>query len=388
MIVSIERADRRRVRPTPRRVAMSSASTTRPFSSPPAPPINVWPVIDPGGCAPAAREAIGRDIIASCRSLGYFSITVEHPEAEHPDELSRAVRRLSAGLGAAMVVDVEPISLSDCERWFAQEPSVKEARAMVDGRGYQRLHENVTENKPDAHEALDFYRACAKREPGTLRGPHRDMGDGGAMNARVEARARGMLRLGRALLRCVALALQLSEDAFEDDVAGCPFWIMRLIHSPGRASDDEDVLSCGAHTDYGFLTFLEATHAGLQVEDAGSKEWRDVPLARDSFVCLIGEMMQLFTGDVLKATRHRVVRKRDSESAAESRYSIAFFYEPNYDAVIDDDRRVSWRDGDHRDHEDDSCLKKKHSRPPSDKIRRVAYSAHLEAKVASNFATN
>lgn len=360
---------------------MSPASTPRPSASPSDRPINVWSVIDPDGCAPAAREAIGREIIARCRSLGYFSITVERPEAKHPDELSRAVRRLSAGTGHAVPVDVEPIALSDCERWFAQDQSVKDARAMIDGRGYQRLHENVTENKPDAHEALDFYRACERREAGSLRGPHRDMGDGGEMNARVEARARGTLRLGRALLRCVALALHLSEDAFEDDVAGCPFWIMRLIHSPGRANDDQDVLSCGSHTDYGFLTFLEATHAGLQVEDARSKEWRDVPLERDSFVVLVGEMMQLFTADVLKATRHRVIRKRDSESAAESRYSIAFFYEPNYDAVIDDHRRVSWRDGDNREYEDSRSLKKEHERP----IRRVVYGAHLEAKVRQNF---
>jgi len=366
---------------------MPPASSARPPASSLERPINVWTAIDPDGCALAAREAIGREIIASCRSRGYFSITVEHPDAEQPDDLSRAVRRLSAGTRCAVPLDVEPIDVSECERWFAQEQSVKDARAMVDGRGYQRLRENVTENKPDAHEALDFYRACARREPGTLRGPHRDMGDGGEMNARVEARARAMLRLGRALLRCVALALRLSEDAFEDDVAGYPFWIMRLIHSPGRASDDEDVLSCGSHTDYGFLTFLEATHAGLQVEDPRSKEWCDVPLVRGSFVCLVGEMMQLFTGDVLKATRHRVVRKRDSESAGESRYSIAFFYEPNYDAVIDDDRHVSWRDDENYDHEVDSSFKKEHARPPSDKIRRVAYGHEfLEAKVKTNFA--
>ncbi|CAM9249853.1 unnamed protein product, partial [Laminaria digitata] len=66
---------------------------------------------------------------------------------------------------------------------------------------------------------------------------------------------------------------------------------------------------------------------GLQVRLNG--EWCDAPPRPGAFICNIGDMLQRWTNDELRSTMHRVVNKLGRE-----RYSIPFFFQPNYEAQV------------------------------------------------------
>jgi isopenicillin N synthase-like dioxygenase len=189
-----------------------------------------------------------------------------------------------------------------------------------------------------------------------------------ALVRKVDTTAKWWLRLGRCMLAALALAEDVPVGAF-DAMTNESFWIMRLIHSPG-AEDDEEKVSTGAHTDYGFLSFLDATASGLQVDCDG--EWRDVPNIPGTVACNVGEMLQLFMEvdgvSAFKACRHRVVRRRDADAdAAKSRFSIAFFLEPNYDACVAPRQLTA------------------DANDPTYAARVVRYSEFLKSKVKTNF---
>ena len=85
----------------------------------------------------------------------------------------------------------------------------------------------------------------------------------------------------------------------------------------------------GAHTDYGMWTLLKTDRVpGLQIQSLDGK-WVDVPYLEGAFIVNLGDMLQFWTRGLLRSTIHRVVNYEGRE-----RYSIPFFYEPNYDTVI------------------------------------------------------
>ncbi|CAN0506274.1 unnamed protein product [Ectocarpus sp. 8 AP-2014] len=87
-------------------------------------------------------------------------------------------------------------------------------------------------------------------------------------------------------------------------------------------------MGAGAHTDWGLMTLLATDEVpGLQVRLDG--EWLDVPPRKGAFICNLGDMLQRWTNDDLRSTVHRVVNKLGLE-----RYSIPFFFEPNFDTVV------------------------------------------------------
>ena len=339
----------------------------------------------------ARRREVGRALLAACERFGFFSIvcTIQkesipwadvvdlltlNTRDDLPDDFLWEYARHDRSEGC--LIETKDLTFAHVDAWFSQKQADKDAYAMTNGRGYQRIGENVTNGRRDQHEAIDFYRPCAVSDGG-LRAPHPYIGPND-LNERVDRYAKGMTRIGKYILRALLGAIRkeylhyriaddFTEDILEDDIAGCPFWILRLINSPGCDSDGEKT-SCGWHTDYGLLTFIHATHPGLQIEVSG--KIIDVPHHPEHMVCNVGEMLQLFTDDSLKATRHRVVRKPSDENCARPRISIAFFYEPNYDAVISN-RHLT----------DQSALELGYSSP-----REVRYADFLRQKVATNFA--
>lgn len=88
-------------------------------------------------------------------------------------------------------------------------------------------------------------------------------------------------------------------------------------------------LACGAHSDYGLVTFLATDEEpGLELELGG--QWVEVPKVLDSFVVNLGDMLERYSNGKFKSTKHRVVNKTGRE-----RYSIPFFYEPNSFTVVE-----------------------------------------------------
>ncbi|EGZ23227.1 hypothetical protein PHYSODRAFT_556079 [Phytophthora sojae] len=109
-----------------------------------------------------------------------------------------------------------------------------------------------------------------------------------------------------------------------------PMAALRLLHyAPEKSDVARGVFGAGAHTDYGLITLLstDAT-GGLQIRHEG--QWVDVPPRAEAFVVNIGDMAERFTNGRFKSTLHRVVN-----TSGQERYSVPFFYEPNFTCVVE-----------------------------------------------------
>jgi len=64
-------------------------------------------------------------------------------------------------------------------------------------------------------------------------------------------------------------------------------------------------------------------------------EWIDVETDPDNFVVNIGDLLMRWTNDRWVSNMHRVVNPPATVAARAKRLSIAFFHQPNYDALIE-----------------------------------------------------
>lgn len=139
-----------------------------------------------------------------------------------------------------------------------------------------------------------------------------------------------MVELAKKLLKGIALSLDLPENYFERLMQN-PISIQRLLHYPPQHGQIvEDIIGTGAHTDYGNLTILAQDDVGgLQVMNRDG-DWVEGTPIHGTFVINIGDLIQRLTNDVYLANMHRVVN-----SSGRERYSIPFFIDANFDAVIE-----------------------------------------------------
>lgn len=138
-----------------------------------------------------------------------------------------------------------------------------------------------------------------------------------------------MLSLGFKILEAFALSLNLPSDYFKS-MFEKPMVTMRLLHYPTQSVNvDPDQLGCGEHTDYECFTFLsQSNQSGLQVLNRKG-QWINAEPIPNTFVVNIGDLMQRWTNDQFKSTVHRVIN-----TSGTTRYSIPFFFGPNYFALI------------------------------------------------------
>lgn len=134
---------------------------------------------------------------------------------------------------------------------------------------------------------------------------------------------------GKAMLRAIALNLELPEDYFEDKVAYGNS-ILRQIHYFPIENPDEvpaDAVRAAEHGDINLITLLMGASAdGLQVLRKDGK-WIPITALPDQLVVNVGDMLERLTNKKLKSTIHRVVNP-PREMMHTSRYSIPFFMHP------------------------------------------------------------
>jgi isopenicillin N synthase-like dioxygenase len=155
------------------------------------------------------------------------------------------------------------------------------------------------------------------------------------LRALYEHYFRAMGALAAELMAMFALALGLPEHFFADKIDR-HISRLRIRNYPAPVAPPKPgQLRAGAHADYGSLTILRAEDkpGGLQVLNRAGA-WVDVPIAPDSYVVNIGELMARWTNDRWRATLHRVVNPPAEHAAASRRLSLVFFHNPNYDAPV------------------------------------------------------
>lgn len=139
--------------------------------------------------------------------------------------------------------------------------------------------------------------------------------------------------LAQTLLRGFEIALHAPKYHFAQFMQK-PISQLRLLHyleNPeiaAKAATDMGDMNMGAHTDYECLTLLHQAAPGLQVLNRDN-QWLDVPVKDDAYIINLGDMMEVWSNGLFKATPHRVV------NYGHERYSMPFFCAADYDAVIE-----------------------------------------------------
>ena len=296
------------------------------------------------------RISVANEVDAACRLYGFFYLN-GHGISE--DE-TRAIRDIASTFFSLPQEEKEKYSIENID--FA--------------RGYQRLGQNITKYARDWHEAVDLFpevgpdHIIRKRGLKTLSGKNPSVSYPPNFNKVVDEYVEKMKIVGKYTMRAVALGLGLEERFFEQ-FQDNSFWILRLIGYPPLSSKSfqDEGISCGEHCDYGCLTILntDETRGALQVKSK-SGDWIDADPVPGAFVINIGDMLSVWTNGLYASTPHRVIHR-----GARSRISAPFFFEPNFDAVVEPLER---------------CVRDS-GRPP---LRRpVMYGDHLLAKVGGNF---
>jgi isopenicillin N synthase-like dioxygenase len=276
------------------------------------PVIDIAPLVNG---SPEQAHAVAKALGDACRDVGFFYVSGHGV----PADLTARVFQMSAAFFAAPASIREGVSFS----------------GPGGNRGYIRLGgETLDPGKPaDVKEAFNIGLELAPDNPELLaRAPFRaanlwpDLPD--FRDTMLDYFNR-VWQLGRDLHRGFALDLGLEPDFFETKLDR-PNATLRLLHYPpvkGPLSDGQ--LGAGVHTDYGNVTLL-ATDAvgGLMVRDR-SGNWLDARVMPGAFVCNIGDCLMRWSNDVYVSTPHKVVSPPGTD-----RYSVAFFLDPNPDAMV------------------------------------------------------
>eukprot|EP01126_Amoeba_proteus_P057087 TRINITY_DN7242_c1_g1_i4.p1 TRINITY_DN7242_c1_g1~~TRINITY_DN7242_c1_g1_i4.p1 ORF type:complete len:257 (-),score=42.25 TRINITY_DN7242_c1_g1_i4:120-890(-) len=148
-----------------------------------------------------------------------------------------------------------------------------------------------------------------------------------------------LVKLLDLLMELTAMSLDLPIHFFKQSFAE-PKCVLRLAHYPplvGReqqhhvSQDQAPQLRYGEHTDFTGYTILyqDPNSSGLEVK-LPNGEWLKCSAIPESFIVNAGDLIQVWTNDVLKSNVHRVV----NENTEFGRTSVVFFTGPHDDTLI------------------------------------------------------
>lgn len=264
---------------------------------------------------PATAPGLHADLLWASREVGFFYLVGHGIDRARMDEIFDVARRLFA--------------LPE-----ADKRSVEMTRSPA-FRGYTRLGGERTNGQVDWREQIDL---GTPREPvpatpdapwNVFEGPNQWPAATAEDLPVVERWMADLAGVGDRLLRAWSVALGQAPDVFAGIYGEQPSALFKLVRYP--AVDDPDrSQGVGGHKDAGGITLLllEEGSAGLQVEHDG--RWIDAPPLPGAFVVNIGEVLEVATQGLLKATRHRVVLGQGGRE----RISVPYFYNPSYNARV------------------------------------------------------
>nr|GMC83122.1 probable 2-oxoglutarate-dependent dioxygenase At3g49630 [Ipomoea batatas]GMC99235.1 probable 2-oxoglutarate-dependent dioxygenase At3g49630 [Ipomoea batatas] len=319
------------------------------------PLIDVSPLVDKWDHPNIAQDEgvaeVVRQLDQACREAGFFYVKGHGI----PDSLIKEIRHIS--------------------HVFFDQPNDMKLKIKLSAasgyRGYQWVGQNITKGTPDMHEAIDCYKEVKDGMYGDLgevmQGSNQWPSSPPDFARLMEEYINLCTDLSRKIMRGIALALGGSVDEIEGEIAGDPFWVLRIIGYPGAACPGQDIpkndIGCGAHTDYGLLTLVNQDEdiTALQVRNR-SGEWISAPPIPGTFVCNIGDMLKILSNGLYESTLHQVIN-----NSPKFRVCVAYFYEPNFDASVEPLEMCVQRTGGTKN------------------FKGAVYGEHLVSKVTTNF---
>lgn len=277
------------------------------------PVIDLKPLLSGGE---AGRKVVADQIGEACRGIGFFYIT-------------------GHGVPAELREDVFAVAAK-----FFESPEADKRKALYSAdsgnRGYIPMKgESLDPTRaPDLKEAFNIGLDLAPDDPEIV---------GNAMFRAVNlwpemsgfretmlAYFDAAWTLGRTLHEAFATDLGIETGFFRDKLDR-PLATLRLLHYPARPDDvEQGQMGAGEHTDYGCVTLLATDDAGGLEVRTRDGQWLAAPYIPGAYVCNIGDCLMRWTNDIYVSTPHRVVNPSGRE-----RYSVAFFLDPNPDAVVE-----------------------------------------------------
>lgn len=276
------------------------------------------PVIDmrplAGGDGAAVSE-VGRALLHAAQTVGFFYVR----NHEVPQSLIDRAYTLSRRFFALPTETKEHVRIDARHRGFL---------AIGQARMYDTARVDLKESFIWGPElGLDDPDVAAGKP---LMGPNQWPAELPELAAGLTDYADAAMACARSLLRGFAVSLGLDADFFRERFAK-PLARSSLIYYPPQPPDSGgDQFGVAPHTDYGGLTLLNQDDTGgLQVR-ARSGEWVTAVPIPGTFVVNVGDLMARWTNDRFVSTPHRVVN-----SSGRARYSMALFFDPAFDTVID-----------------------------------------------------
>ncbi|XP_047322207.1 jasmonate-induced oxygenase 2-like [Impatiens glandulifera] len=145
----------------------------------------------------------------------------------------------------------------------------------------------------------------------------------------------GVMKLCSNLLRFMSTNLGLRQDYLQNAFGGHDIGSCLRANFYPKCPQPELTLGLSSHSDPGGLTLLlpDQHVAGLQVRKDG--KWLTVKPASHAFIVNIGDQVEVMSNGIYKSVEHRVITNSNNE-----RLSIAFFYNPKSDLLIQPAREL------------------------------------------------
>ncbi|MBE77139.1 MAG: 2OG-Fe(II) oxygenase [Candidatus Marinimicrobia bacterium] len=273
------------------------------------PIIDIEPLINNANSS--ILKKTGQKIRDACKNFGFFYIKNHNIPKSHIDTLIPAIQAFFN------------LPLED-----KLKIHINKSRIF---RGYTPLGEEFTDNSYDWHECVDFGLEIQKNDAiyQQLLGPNQWPENQDIFRTALERHWDLMIILGKKITQGLAISLELSKDYFLPYMDKSHSY-MRVSHYPPNNHNHKINIGegIGSHIDYGFLTILtQHKIGGLQIKNHND-EWLNAPIIPGTFLINIGHMIQRWSNNYYSATVHRVVSPKNN------RYSIPFFFEPNFDTIV------------------------------------------------------
>jgi isopenicillin N synthase-like dioxygenase len=277
------------------------------------------PIIDFAGARagdPAGMRRIAAEIHRACTTVGFFYIADHGIPAETIERVAAAAREFFA---------------------FPVETK-RQVSANANHRGFHAQGDALMygARKPDYKEFYSVGLELPADDPSVLAGePLRGPNNWPSFMPELRPALYGYYKevgaCGAALLRAVALSLDLDENFFADKYTK-PLQRTQIIYYPPQPpTSEEEQFGVAPHSDYGCITLLwQDDNGGLQVRSLDKKRWVDARPIPGTLVVNVGDLLARWTNGRFASTVHRVIN-----ASGRRRHSIATFYDPNFATVVD-----------------------------------------------------
>ncbi|KAK7294699.1 hypothetical protein RJT34_17592 [Clitoria ternatea] len=260
------------------------------------------------------REEVFRHVDQACREWGFFQV-VNHGVSH---ELMKNAREL-------------------WREFFNQPLEVKENYANSPTT-YEGYGSRLGINKGATLDWSDYF--FLHYMPPSLRNQEKWPAIPTSLRKVIGEYGEGVVKLGGRILNVMSKNLGLKEDfllnAFggESEVGGC----LRVNFYP-KCPQPDLTFGLSPHSDPGGMTILlpDDFVSGLQVRRGD--HWITVKPIPNAFIINIGDQIQVLSNAVYKSVEHRVIVNSNQD-----RVSLAFFYNPRSDLLIEPAKELVTKD--------------------------------------------